>query len=143
MRSEVSNLPSATVALIAAVFAVTATFLGIPAIIYEANHGEFAWPFKNLIVTYWPWAVGFVAVFVVPTLLLPVRPARWWAALTVVVATYIWAHGVFQTHEFGDVDGREWSAIVPAWQSAVELFVILVVSVLVWVFSIRNRKLNS
>jgi hypothetical protein len=39
---QMPKTSSVVLAATAAVFAATAIFLGIPAIIYEGNHGEFA-----------------------------------------------------------------------------------------------------
>src|SRR5688572_1040174 len=137
---QMSKKSSVVLSVAAAVLAAAAIFLGVPAIIYGGNDGEFLWPFNNILATYWPWATGLAALLVAPALALPAKWARRWAAAATVLATYAWAHGVFQTHKFGDIDGRDWSAAVPAWQSVVEAVVLLAAIVAVWVLAHRAQR---
>lgn len=132
---------SFVLALAASILTAVAFFIGIPALVYESNPREFGWEFVILIATYWPWFVGTVVLFTLPALLLPARFARLWAGVCTVVAVYVWAHGIFQTHVFGNIDGREWSASVPLWQSLAEGAVILIGVWAVWKFSLKATKL--
>jgi hypothetical protein len=116
-------------------------FVGLPAIIYDANPGEFSSPFLNILETYRVWAAAFLVLLVVPALALPRRLARVWAALVSVVAVYVWAHGVFQTHNFGAIDGQNWSAAVPLRHIAVEGLVIAAGAALVFLASLRLQKM--
>jgi hypothetical protein len=132
---------SIALAAAAGCFATITAFIGLPAIIYAANPGEFSTPFLNIIGSYWIAAIAFFGVLFFPAVLLPARAARVWAALLSVLAVYIWAHGVFQTHSFGAIDGQSWSAAVPRRHIAVEVMVIAGGAVLVFIASLRLEKM--
>jgi hypothetical protein len=125
----------------AALLVLTTLFLGIPSIVYAANPGEFAWPFANIVESYAFWAVAVCGLLVLPAIALPPRFGRWWAAVAVTAAIYVWAHGVFQTHSFGQIDGREWSASVPRWQVLVEGIAILACAFAIWLIAVRRQAL--
>lgn len=132
---------SIALAASAGLFATITVFVGLPSIIYAANPGEFSFPFLNIIFSYWIWGVAFLALAVVPALVLPPKPAQIWAAGIAVVAIYVWGHGIFQTHSFGAIDGQSWSVNVPKWQIGVEAIVILAGAVLVFVAALRLQKM--
>ena len=132
-----SKKKSVLLAAIAALFAATTLFVGLPAMIWHGNEREFSFPFLNVLWTFWPYFVGLLLVVPGLSALLPTRAARHWGALAVVLAAYIWAHGVFQTHDFGGIDGLNWSVSVPNWHKALEAVIIVVSAVLLWVLSIR------
>ncbi len=132
---------SIALAASAGLLATITVFIGVPSIIYEANPGEFSFPFLNIVASYAGWAAGFVALAIVPALLLPRAYGRIWAALVAVMAVYTWGHGVFQTHSFGAIDGQSWSVRVPTWQIATEALVIAVGAVLVFVAALRLQRM--
>ncbi|KKB12915.1 hypothetical protein VE25_05000 [Devosia geojensis] len=122
MKPRLSNV---LLAAGAAGLFVSTFFVGLPSTVYGANESEFSAPFLNLIQVYWPWALTAAVLLVLPALFLPRRAAHAWAAVVAVLAIYTWAHGTFQTHSFGIVDGRGWSAEVPVWQWLLDLVVSL------------------
>ena len=132
---------SIALAASAGLLATIAVFIGVPSIIYEANPGEFSSPFLNIVASYAGWAAGFLALAIVPALLLPRAYGRIWAALVAVMAVYIWGHGVFQTHSFGAIDGQNWSVRIPTWQITTEALAIAVGAVLVFAAALRLQKM--
>jgi hypothetical protein len=136
MTKKLSFLLTAAVGI----FAAVTVFVGIPAIIYESNPGEFAAPFLNIVAIYWPWAIGLMTLLIAPVILLPPRLAHAWSALVAVIALYIWAHGIFQTHSFGAMDGQSWSAIVPRRQILAEAVVIATGAALVFILAYKVPK---
>lgn len=136
-----SKKQSIALALAAGFFATLTAFVGLPVIILSANPGEFSSPILNIMESYWIGGAVFFALLALPALVLPRRIARVWAALAAVVAVYIWAHGIFQTHNFGAIDGQSWSAAVPRRHIAIEAAVILGGAVLVFLASMRVPKM--
>jgi hypothetical protein len=136
-----SKKQSIVLAASAGFFATLTAFVGIPIIIYAANPGEFTSPLLNIMGTYWVAAAVFFALLAVPPVLLPGRGARVWSALAAVVAIYIWAHGVFQSHSFGAIDGQSWSAAVPKLHIAIEVAVILGGIVVIFLAALRLQKM--
>lgn len=136
-----SKKQSIALAAGAGFFATSTAFVGLPVIIYAANPGEFTSPFLNIMESYWSAAAIFFALLVTPVIVLPPRIARVWAALAAVVAVYIWAHGIFQTHSFGAIDGQSWSPSVPRRHIAIEAVVILAGFTVMFVASLRLQKM--
>jgi hypothetical protein len=113
--------PALTLLLASLLLVLTTVFVGLPAVIYGANSEQFEFTFVELVGAQWPVALAAALLIVIPAFVLPARWARWWAILMAAVAVYVWAHGLFQTHSFGALDGRNWSADVPFWQSGADL----------------------
>lgn len=124
----------------AALSATITVFVGLPAIVYRANEATFYWPLANLLLAHWPLAVLAFMVLALPPCLLPVRLGKAWAIGTVVTAVYLWAHGVFQTHDFGSMDGLNFRPTVPPTDSLIEFVVILLLCILIAVFALRMPK---
>src|SRR4051794_10575737 len=135
-----SKKRSIALATAAGFFATATAFVGIPVIVYAANPGEFTAPLLNIMASYWVGAAAFLAVLVIPAMLLPARLARLWAALAAVVAVYVWAHGVFQTHSFGAIDGQNWSAVVSKRHVILEAVAILGGIAAVFFAALRLQK---
>ena len=138
---RMSKKQSIALAAAAGFFATLTAFVGLPVIIISANPGEFANPLLEYYGELLGWRRCFFALLAVPSIILPARIARVWAALAAVVAVYIWAHGVFQTHSFGAIDGQSWSASVPRSHIAIEIVVILGGVIAVYLASLRVPKM--
>jgi hypothetical protein len=127
----------------AATTAVITVFAGIPAIVYGANEAAFSWPLLNLLPLYLPFAAGIFLILVLPVTILPSHWGRYWAAGVVVIAVYLWAHGSFQTHDFGSIDGLNFSPNVPLLHSIVEIVAITGAAALIFAYAIKMPKIAS
>jgi hypothetical protein len=131
--------------LLSALLAAGNFFVFLPCEVYFSNPGEFKWPMADILGVYSPWIAGILAVFAAVTLVacLKHRVLRGWATGLAVCALYIWAHGVFQFHEFGGIDGAEWSVDVSGTKRAVEALIILTLAALTAGFVWRKPVVAS
>lgn len=134
---------NAILAIAAALLASSVLFVGLPAMVFGPNQADFTSSFPNILEIYLIPAAILAAVLVIPPVLLPGRLGKVWACLATVVAVYFWAHGTFQTHDFGIIDGRGWTAKVPFGEAAIDVVVSLVVAAIVFKFASRSPVLAA
>jgi hypothetical protein len=101
--------------LSAASLFVVVLFVGLPTLIYGPNEREFSYPFANILVEFALPALISLVIVGIPFFILPHRLAKIWSCILAVCATYAWAHGTFQTVNFGDLDAAGWTVdILPS-----------------------------
>ncbi len=140
MTQPISTKPVICLTSAAALLATFTFFIALPATIYQANPGEFPVSFLNLIQFYLVPALCTLAIFIVPAVVFPVRLARLWCVAATLLAFYIWGHGIFQTHDFGAVDGRGWNPVVPTWQVYTEAVLIGLLGCIIAFLTLRAPK---
>ncbi len=129
---------NAFLALTAAILAVSVVFVGLPAMVFGPGQADFTSSFPNILEVYLTPAALVTAVFVIPAVILPARIGKVWACLVAVLAIYFWAHGTFQIHDFGIIDGRGWTARVPGKAALIDVVVSLLVAFIVFKFAARS-----
>jgi hypothetical protein len=136
----VTRISNFVLAAAAAGTTIIALFFGLPALVHQANEAAFNWPLANLLPVYWPFALLIFFFVSAPAAVLPARLGRFWAAGAVIIAVYAWAHGSFQTYDFGSVDGLNFNPTVPLEHATIEIVIIIGMAILVSAFALRAPK---
>lgn len=129
--------------LSAATLFIVVLFVGLPALIYGSNDREFSYPFANILVTFALPAIILLAVVALPFFVLPRRFAKIWSGILAVCATYAWAHGTFQTVNFGDLDASGWTADILPSHAMTDAAISIILAVLVYFVAWKRPKVMT
>lgn len=111
--------------------------------IYGSNDREFSYPFANILVTFALPAIILLAVVALPFFVLPRRFAKIWSSILAVCATYAWAHGTFQTVNFGDLDAAGWTADILPSHVITDAAISIILAALVYFVAWKRPKVMT
>lgn len=127
-----TNLPWVFLGLSGTILALAVIAVAGPAWVYAGNADEFASSPAQIFSEYVPYAVGAAAVILALLLLLPAKLARPFALVLAALGVAAYVQGTFLVHDFGPLDGQNWSITMPVWRIALEVFLLFAAILAVW-----------
>ncbi|MFB4374689.1 sulfatase-like hydrolase/transferase [Agrobacterium sp. CR_3] len=129
--------------LSSALLFVVVLFVGMPTLIYGPNEREFSYPFANILIEFsLPALVSLVAI-ALPFFIFPRGLAKIWSCLLAVCAAYGWAHGTFQTVNFGDLDAAGWTVEIRPSHAMIDAAVSIILASLVYFVAWKRPRVMT
>lgn len=121
-----SKIPWLALGLSGTLLTAATVMLAGPVWVYAGNADEFAASASQILSVYLPYLLAAFTGSLALLLLLPTVIARPFALILALAGTAAWAQATFLMHDFGPLDGQNWSIDFTFWRVILEVTVLLV-----------------